>query len=382
MAEDKTVLIAAICGRALAQSARRAGFVPLVADFFGDEDTRAAAGAHLRLAGHFGEGIQAEDLLASLASLARGRQVEGIVCGTGFEDRPHLLAAIAQRFRLIGNGSATVARIKDPFAFARDCRALGIAHPDVSPDAPDQLGGWLRKRRGGAGGSHVRPAGAGRGGAPNVNEEFAGRAFYFQRRVEGMPVSAAFLADGTRASLLGFSQQWAEPAHGQPFRFGGAVTCADVAPEIARAVSEALGRLVARTGLVGLNSADFLVAGEEWHLLEINPRPGATLDIFEPAGDPLFALHVRACAGALPACSPAAAEARAMAIVYAAHHIAAVPALAWPDWCADRPAAGGAIAAGAPVCTVLAAGADAAEARNLVEERRQRMLSLVSARAA
>ena len=35
----RTVLIAAISGRALAASARRGGYVPLVADFFGDADT-------------------------------------------------------------------------------------------------------------------------------------------------------------------------------------------------------------------------------------------------------------------------------------------------------------------------------------------------------
>ena len=37
------VLIAALSGRALAVSARQAGYAPLVADLFGDEDMRAAA---------------------------------------------------------------------------------------------------------------------------------------------------------------------------------------------------------------------------------------------------------------------------------------------------------------------------------------------------
>ncbi|MGA6998581.1 MAG: tetrahydromethanopterin C1 transfer protein, partial [Pseudolabrys sp.] len=39
MGRDKPVLIAAASGRALAAGARRAGYVPLVVDGFGDQDT-------------------------------------------------------------------------------------------------------------------------------------------------------------------------------------------------------------------------------------------------------------------------------------------------------------------------------------------------------
>ena len=48
-------------------------------------------------------------------------------------------------------------------------------------------------------------------------------------------------------------------------------------------LSAVVHRVAAAMSLVGLNSADFLVDGERFWLLEINPRPGATLDIFETA---------------------------------------------------------------------------------------------------
>ncbi len=54
----------------------------------------------------------------------------------------------------------------------------------------------------------------------------------------------------------------------------------------------------------GLASADFLVRDEEALLLEINPRPGATLDIFDCGATPLLRLHldaVRRQAAAAPA---------------------------------------------------------------------------------
>src|SRR5271167_309933 len=110
MADQTTVLIAAASGRALAASARRADFIPLVADCFGDDDTLALALAHTRLRMSASTGIEAGRLLEALTTLAAAHQPMGIVCGTGFEDRPELLARIEQRWRLLGNFSQTVVR--------------------------------------------------------------------------------------------------------------------------------------------------------------------------------------------------------------------------------------------------------------------------------
>ena len=68
-------------------------------------------------------------------------------------------------------------------------------------------------------------------------------------------------------------------------------------------------RLARAIPLVGLNSADFLVDGDDFRLLEINPRPGATLDIFEPPKGSLFALHIAACEGELEPHAPSLAGA-------------------------------------------------------------------------
>jgi len=88
------VLIAAASGRALAASALRGGYAPLVADFFGDADTAAAAEAHIRLDQGLACGMRSDTVIAALESLARSREPAGIVCGTGFEDRQDLLAAL------------------------------------------------------------------------------------------------------------------------------------------------------------------------------------------------------------------------------------------------------------------------------------------------
>jgi predicted ATP-grasp superfamily ATP-dependent carboligase len=366
-----SVLIAAASGRALAASARRAGYAPLVADFFGDLDTLAVARAYVRLPDGLARGMD-ETLLDALETLAAGEQPCGLVWGTGFEDRPHLLAQLARRWPLLGNTAESVAIVKDPIAFARLCEDCGISHPETSRSRPADVAGWLRKRIGGAGGSHIRSA----AGHDDLN-----RDVYFQRCVDGVPVSVSFLADGHRALILGCSAQWSSPTLRQPFRYGGAARPADVSRDVERALARAVQDIAATVPLVGLNSADFLVHGNAFHLLEINPRPGATLDIFEPADGSLFALHVAACARQLPDRAPALDGAAASAIVYADRDIRA-PALDWPAWTADRPQAGISVKAGEPFCTVHARGETAAEARRFVERRQAAILTLAEARAA
>jgi predicted ATP-grasp superfamily ATP-dependent carboligase len=353
------VLIAAVSGRALAASARRGGYLPLVADFFGDQDTVAAAQGHIRFSGEFAQGFREHELMEALERLALRDVPIGIVCGTGFEDRPQLLARLAQRWPLFGNSADKVAMVKDPEIFAALCRDCGIAHPRVSLSPPTARNSWVAKRRGGSGGHHVAAASA---------KEF-GEGVYYQSRVPGTPVSALLLANGVCAVVLGFSEQWASPAPRQPFRYGGAVQPAALAPGLAQRLAGSACRLAAALSLTGLNSADFMVDGDDFWILEINPRPGATLDIFEVNGASLFSLHMRACTGDLPDEAPRLDGAKASAIFYAERDVIAPERFEWPDWSADRPNADIAIKAGEPVCTVHAGAATGGEARALVNER-------------
>ena len=366
MDNEAAVLIAAISGRALAASARRGGYVPLVTDFFGDQDTLSVAEAHVRLDGELARGFEEKALVCALQKLSKQRQALGVVCGTGFEGRTQVLQRLAQRWRLFGNSPETVANVKNPEILSSICADLGIPFPESSLSAPAAPANWLVKRRGGAGGTHIKPA---------LQAHSVGGEIYYQRKVSGTPVGALFLADGERATVLGFSAQWSLPTRCQAFRYGGAVRPAMIAPGIADSLSAAVDRLAASMSLVGLNSADFLVDGERSWLLEINPRPGATLDIFEPSEGSLFALHMAACAGELVVGPPYPKGAKAAAIVYAEDDIPSVPGLEWPDWTADRPLAGSAIKAGQPLCTVYACGSTAAGARALADERREMVLA-------
>jgi len=197
--------------------------MPLVADFFADVDTQQAAHACHKLDGDIARGTQWESLSPALAALAAESPspLLGLVYGSGFEDRPDLLTRIAKRWRVLGNDAATIERLKDPESFFAALHRLGVAHPlTVSgPVARVEGGAWLVKRTGGAGGSHIGVDAAARARG-NV---------YYQERVDGHAVSALFVANGEKARVLGFSEQWTAPCKRSPWRYGGAVRPARLA---------------------------------------------------------------------------------------------------------------------------------------------------------
>jgi predicted ATP-grasp superfamily ATP-dependent carboligase len=364
---SKPVLIVGLSGRALAASARRAGYGPIVLDAFDDLDTQACALASERVpiddAWSFDEG----SLLAAAQHLAPP-PVPLVWC-SGFERATGLLEKLARGRTLYGNDAATATRIKDPFAFAARLAELGIAHPEIRRDPTDDAESWLIKRAGGAGGAHIRPATL---GAPASEDE------YYQRRVPGTPISAMILGDGVRARALSFSEQWADPAPDErPFRFSGcAVPAVLPSVEMSTRLARAAETVAASYALRGLGSVDFVIDRDRFHLLEVNPRPGASLDACERAhGASLFEAHVRACQGDLGGSLPPLSRAAASAIVYARRELIVPHGMDWPAWAADRGQDGTVIFPGHPVCTVFGEGVDASEARRQALRRVEEMLA-------
>jgi predicted ATP-grasp superfamily ATP-dependent carboligase len=270
---------------------------------------------------------------------------------------------------LLGNSAATVAAVKDPLGFAALLRRLSLPHPETRGQAP-RSGAWLIKRQGGAGGAHIAPS-AGSATAP---------PFYAQRRLGGEALSALFVADGSRARVIGLTRQWCHPAAVAPFRYAGAAGPVRLTAPLAAAIAEASTAITAATGLVGLNSLDILHRGEDFDVLEVNPRPGATLDVFSAL--PLWRWHCAGLAGRLDDVAPASGPPRAAEILYAPTPIVIPPGFSWPSWTADRSPAGTLVAAGEPLCTLFAAGRGIAALRAGLGRRAATLLRRLGAAAA
>ncbi len=326
-----TIIVLANSARAIAASAKRAGFAALAVDVFGDEDTREMSLSAMKLEGGLAAGLTPDKVADAVETLVGAYDPIGLVYGSGFEHQPEAIAAIARVTRIFGNSADTIRRAKDPMLLAQLCASAGISHPPIALATPEEPELWLTKTRGGAGGAHVVPAALGRLSTDR----------YFQRFVSGESVSALFVADG-RKNRNHRPQPAMDFANARSRRFDmAALPGLSILAAHKRTKSHALSPSSHRNcGLVGLNSADFIVSRDAVWLIEVNPRLGATLDLFEPVGRALFAIHIAGCEGhaiAVPNCSGV----RAAGVVYAPHDMVMSHAPRnWPDWTADRPPPG------------------------------------------
>jgi predicted ATP-grasp superfamily ATP-dependent carboligase len=364
--DGRPVLIAALSGRALAAAAHRAGVPTIVLDRFADQDTAQLATRVTALPPppdfRGRRGFARRPFLAALRALQG--QVQGLVYGAGFEHDPALLAEAAKILPILGNRPEVVADLKDPFRFAALLANLKLRHPPVRREPPSEPG-WLRKAAGGSGGAHITRAGRGRM-RPGT---------YFQKAVPGRSVSAAFVADGRSTCVVGFTEQWPSETTATPFRYGGCAGPVRLPPKLASTIATACSAIAGAAGLVGLNSLDMLIDGREFHILEVNPRPGASLDVLDGLhGWSLWRLHHDALAGRLPKPRRGPSPTRAAEIVYAPWRCAIPARFAWPAWSADRGRPGTVIGRGEPICTVMAGGATAAVARQRACALRARLL--------
>lgn len=368
-----TLVVAALSARALAQSARRAGWDVVALDLFGDVDTRAAATRWLPIGDPATLRIDPVRFLGALAA-ARTDDCFGWIAGAGFEPHPALLESGARLLPLLGNDRATTAAVRDARAFFAALGDLGIPYPPTRFDVPSDTRGWLRKDFAGSGGWHIRKAGR----APTTADA------YLQRALPGRAMSVLFIGARERALCVGINELIVRPAGARPYIYRGAIGPIEgLTASLTSALERTAEALVRRFELRGLGSLDFLLDGDAFHVLEVNPRPSATLSLYDastPHG--LLKAHVDACSG-VPVMLKPAPTTTGECIVFATRawvaDASAVERLLALG-CHDIPQPGSRIAADAPICSVSAHGESADAVRRDLAAREAAVLSMVQNR--
>ena len=369
--------VAAISARMLAESAAQAGFAAVALDLFGDRDTRLASAEWSPIGAPMGLQIDAELTLQALQRVARRGETLGWVAGSGFEALPDLQEQGAQVLPLIGTPAASVRRVREPATFFGFLDAVQIAHPQVSAAPPADLSGWLLKSARGTGGWHIRHA------LPRA-EVAVPEHHYFQRHAPGLPMSATFIANGRDACVLGFNELIVRSVNGRPFVFCGAIGPVPLPAAVASQVVRAVRLLAAEFSLRGACSLDFMLDGDEVSLLEVNPRPSASMACYAqhlPQG--VMAAHVRACLQAelpqIDARDLARRSVHGHHIVFARRRLvlgdAATARLAEQAHCHDLPFGAAAFNVGDPVCSASAAAATGELVRTQLTQRREALLN-------
>jgi len=353
------ILLVSVSARMLAELATREGHDVFAVDRFGDLDLQRLCPSVSIMRDLGGRGGMAE-----LVDAAERIRAESVMYGAGLENWPELVARLAAGRTLLGCTPQTLRRVRDPAVLGASLRTAGLAYPRTfsareAPLRADRARRWLRKPIRGGGGRGVREW---RGGRP------AGDVIV-QERISGLPCSAAAVADGRSAALLGVSEQLigrrALGARGWKW-------CGNVVPPrlpareqhaLTDAAQAICAHLAAAFGLRGVFGVDVVWDGALPWVVEVNPRPVASLETIDAVhGVRSFAAHLEACAGRLPAAgtgrSPADPPAAGGKAVLFATEDLRVPDTS--EWAArgirDVPHPGEAIAAGRPICTLVATG--------------------------
>jgi len=310
------ILIVAYSARMLAELALRAGHEVTAVDHFGDVDLRRACPS-----------VSVRGGMAELVAVAERIPAERVLYGAGLENRPDLVARLAAGRELLGCPPEVLRRVRDPAQLA----ASGLPYPRTFVGRTPPVGGrWLRKPLRSGGGRGVREW---RGGA-------VGDGVVVQERIEGLPCSAAADADG----LLGVSEQLLG-------RFGarGYTWCGNVVPPrlpaaervaLAAQAEAICARVAEAFGVRGVFGVDMVWDGERAWVVEVNPRPPGSLEVIAP--------------DAFAARRAPAIGAAGKAVVFAREDVVVPDLRGLPVH--DIPHPGEHIAAGRPICTLIATG--------------------------
>jgi len=377
-----TLALVAQSARAMAEAAMADGYAVIAIDLFGDADTRRASHSWFPAGTPGTLQLDTPQVLATLRTLAQRGGVAGWVAGGGCEGLPELLSEGAARLPLIGSAPQAVQRVRNPAEFFACLQAAGIRHPEVRFTPPADGSGWLFKDSRGCGGWHVLHASNTAAHQPSPAPLPV--SHYFQRLVPGTPMSATFCANGHQAVVLGINHQLVCAIGDRPFVYAGVLGPVCLPEAASTALDQALQTLTAQFVLRGLGSLDFVFDGNTVQVLEINPRPPASLALYGTRlAVGLMTAHVQACLqGRLPKLLPAPGGAPALrgtAIVFAPHalHIdeTAAHALQALPACHDLPMAGTRLQRGDPLCSVSAVGPDAAAVQAQLKSGRETVLN-------
>lgn len=291
MADSDVILVGASV-RSMAESALRDGLRPVCVDMFADADLQLLMQQQATFAS---ERVYRIDAFSEVPELLSGLPPEiPVVFSGGFENSHKAYREVAKNRPVTGSALATLKAVTDPGELFPKLKRLGCRVPDWSINEPgDTTRPWLEKSVISSGGRGIIEVS--RSGHRSDNARSANGRTYFQERIDGVPISASFLAEqpasaGTTnprravsARLLGVALQLSglNELHAPSFQFCGNVAPICLPAEL-RLRIHAVGNAVTDAWNVkGVFGVDMIVRDGQPYVLEVNPRLTASHELHE-----------------------------------------------------------------------------------------------------
>jgi methenyltetrahydromethanopterin cyclohydrolase len=326
----------------LAQAAKNAGLIPLVIDLFADLDTQTYATDIKQI-----PTLTTEHLTHALDYFIAHHAVTQVIVGSGFEQHPESLYYLRSRLTLLGNSPDTFSQLQNKANFFALLNQLNIPYPETSFIQPYVTQDWLIKPNQGQGGVGIQRC-------RNTNQGLDSNV-YWQKYQAGSSHSVLFLANGQQVQVIGFNTQWTTRlSDSEEFIFSGIINYCSLAETHKTQIIDWLTKLVPAFNLIGLNSLDFIHANGNSTVLEINPRPPASMQLYDAD---LLRRHLMTASPLKDwqSCSPPPPQSgyTGYQIIYAKQDIQIPENYIWENGTMDIPAAGVMCKTGQPICSII-----------------------------
>jgi predicted ATP-grasp superfamily ATP-dependent carboligase len=333
--------------RALAESAVKAGRDIVSVDFFGDVDQEQIC-TNIGLRREYGAELDSFDPSLFLKAASR-LEFDGAIYVAPLENHLHVLERLEKHSRIMGNEVRVVKEVRDWKRVREFCKENDIQYPQTV----DGRGLIVKPKKSGGG----------------VGIHHLSR-YVVQRYIKGNHYSVSLLGNGEEGKVISVNEQLLgrKEFGARNFWYCGNITPVDVGrKEVIESMCE---NVVAKFRLKGSCGLDFVLDKGIW-LMEINPRPQATLEIVEKAYMVnMFALHTTAVEGTLERVGRPK-RTWGKAIIYAEKEVKMPDTDQWSTygWIKDIPHSGEIIKKGEPLCTVLADGSDRDDCLEYLNQR-------------
>lgn len=357
----KNILIVASSARLLAQFASNEGFLPLTIDCFADLDTMQVALESFKV-----KTLSVEHIKEAIFLLNKRYHISHIMYGSGLENHLSTLKYLEKNFTVVGNSFDVFSSIQDKRSFFLALKKKNIAYPETRFQPPKSHAGWLLKLLKGEGGLGIKRY---------VSKLQNTGSSYWQKYCIGIPKSVLFIANGSEYKIIGFHKQYFTQIGDNDFIFSGVINQPEVNEAVVHRIKKILDSLVTEYSLKGINSLDFIEKNDQCHVLEINARPSASLNLYHTD---LFSQHINSCLlkGEIKKIIRLK-NYQAYKIVFAETETKIGHQLIWPQWSRDIPHKGVIIKTGMPICSIIAGGKNKRQVERLLLLRQQQLIKIL-----
>lgn len=358
MVDVFSLLIVANSARMLVQQAANLGFSAWAIDCYADCDTQKLTKKCIRV-----DSLALHQVKKATDELLSDFNISHVIYGSGLEQFQDTLSFLSSNFTLIGNEPDVFSSLQNKACFYSKLNHLQIPYPEITFQRPDENCGWLVKPLVGQGGLAIEKY------TKHSNQSMD---TYWQKYIDGVSMSVLFVADGSDYRLIGFNKQL--EMNGEGFIFSGVINQPEVCYQIKKTVSEWLAVLVKEFAVRGINSLDFIVSDKQCFVLELNPRPSASQQLYS---DRWLKEHINSFIADKPELVNDEINCRAYKIIFAKVDCFIKKNINWPKWVVDIPQVKSIIYMGMPICSIIAEGKNEQQVKEILRVREQKLSKLL-----